>query len=414
MKIAILVGRSWEGAGVTRYICELYAFLEKNNVECKVYEINDKKWGRASAQQLPPYEKITQDNIKTVVNDLNKFDCVFINSCPSIKHAQWAIDGFLQLVKDLTTKKIVFQNDHKIASIHRNANFFEICNLCDGIVSHSITSPFYNKLVSIFGEEIKDKFIQLHVGFDFIPLEKYRKENHFKKITYLGRYATFKQPDRLFGFLPYAKQNNLLLEMKGVERSLGALNIFYEDIEKKIPNSKIHEMNKKAITDSLVLDCKEMDYDHVYIYGPYEYNEGMEFLSSSLVGADFYHLSADAYGNNLEYAQCEIVGLHIIPMFDHHWAENCYVFDKRGNNTGKRFIDLDTYGLFVKKDLSNVPETIDKINHIYSNKALKKRYLECSFEITRDHCDSEWIFSQLLNDVAKIEKTKIKSVKALF
>lgn len=414
MKIALCLFRSIEGAGITQYTRQLSEFLTKNDVEHKIYVLDDKKWPRANCQSFPPYIKVNKENINTIYKELNAFDIVFINSVPSTKHSQWAIDGFLQLVKNLTTKKIVFQNDHKIASIHRNANFFEICNLCDGIVSHSITSPFYNKLVSIFGEEIKDKFIQLHVGFDFTPLEKYRKENHYKKITYLGRYATFKQPDRLFGFLPYAKENSILLEMKGVERSIGSLNIFYENIEKRIPNSKIHEMNKKALENGLAIDNDKRDFDHIYVFGPYNYEDGMEGLSNSLCGADFYHLDKDAYGNNFEYAQCEIVGIGCIPMFDYHFGENCYVFDKNGNNTGKRFIDLDTYGLFVKKDLSNVPETIDKINLIYSNKALKKKYLECSFEITRDHCDSEWIFSQLLNDISKIQKTKVKSVKALF
>ena len=414
MKIALLIGRNFEGAGVQKYVLEMTKFLEKNDVGYAVFAVDDKKWPRSNCQPKPKHSIISKENINTIYKELNTFDTVFINSVPSTKHSQWAIDGFLQLVKDLTTKKVVFQNDHKIASIHRNANFFEICNLCNGIVSHSITSPFYNKLVSIFGEEIKDKFIQLHVGFDFTPLEKYRKENHYKKITYLGRYATFKQPDRLFGFLPYAKENKIHLEMRGIERSLGALNIFYENIEKKIPNSKIYEVSKKALEEGLVIDNDKRDFDHIYVFGPYNYEDGMESLSNSLCGADFYHLDKDAYGNNFEYAACEIVGVGTIPVYDYHFGENCYVFDKKGNNTGKRFVDLDTYGLFVKEDLSNVPETIDKINHIYSNKALKKRYLECSFEITRDHCDSEWIFSQLLDDVSKIEKTKVKSVKALF
>lgn len=413
MKIALILGRGIEGAGVTRYMIEICGFLKKNSIEHTAYVVNDKKWGRGKAQDMPSYENITKENILTIADTLNKFDYVFINSVPSVKHSQWAQDGFLSMVKAIKTKKIVFQNDHKIASIWRNANFFDICNECDGIVSHSITSPFYNKLVTLFGADVRKKFIQLQVGFNFSQLAKYRKTEHYKKITYLGRFATFKQPERLYGFLPYAKNNNLLLEMKGVERSLGALNIFYDDIAKKIPNHRMVEVNKKTIENGLKIKNEERDLDKVYIFGPYDYVDGMETLSSSLVGADFYHLNADAYGDNFEYAQCEIIGVGTVPMFDYHWAENCYIWEN-GKKTNKKFVELDTYGLFVKKDLTNVKEIVEKINDIYSNNALHKKYLDCSFEITRNHCDSEFIFQNLIDAITELEKSKVIKSKSLF
>lgn len=413
MKIALILGRGIEGAGVTRYMIEICGFLRKIGIEHKVYVVDDKKWGRGKVQDMPEYNNITEKNIVTIIDELNKFDYVFINSVPSIKHSKWAIDGFLNMVKNIKTKKIIFQNDHKIASIHRNANFFELCNLCDGIVSHSITSPFYKKLIEEFGSEVKSKFIQLQVGFNFSQLDKYRKSDHVKKITYLGRYATFKEPDRLFGFLPYAKQNNILLEMKGVERSLGALNIFYDDIEKRIPKHDIIQVDKTFYQLGISSLDADRSYEYIYVFGPYEYVDGMETLSSSLVGADFYHLNADAYGDNFEYAQCEIIGVGTVPMFDYHWAENCYIWEN-GKKTNKRFVDLENYGLFVKQDLSNVKEIVEKINDIYSNKELKKKYLECSFEVTKNHCDSEFIFQNLINDIQKLEKAKIIKSKALF
>jgi hypothetical protein len=414
MKIALTMGRGKEGAGITRFCIELSDFLTKEKIDHDIFILDDKKWGRGGFQQFSKEPKyITKENISEIHNILNTYTYNFLNSVPSIKHSEWAIKGFLQMVKDIHTKKIIFQNDHKIASIHRNANFFEICNLCDGIVSHSINSPFYRKLVELFGDSVRSKFIQLQVGFNFSQLFKYRKENHLKKITYLGRYATFKQPDRLFGFLPYASNNGLLLEMKGVERSLGALNIFYDDIEKRISRHDMIEVNRKALENGLVIDNDKRDLSKIYIFGPYDYVDGMESLSSSLVGADFYHLAADAYGDNFEYAQCEIIGAGTVPMFDYHWAENCWIWEK-GKKTDKRFVDLDTYGLFVKKDLSNVQEIVEKINDIYSSKALEKKYLECSLEVTREHCDSEYLFENLINAVTNIEKAKIVKSKSLF
>ena len=413
MKIALILGRGVEGAGVTRYMIEICSFLKQKGIEHKVFVVDDKKWGRGNAQDMPPYDFITKDNIHLAADLLNEFDYVFINSVPSIKHSQWAIDGFFEMAKNITTKKIIFQNDHKIQSIHRNANFIELCDICDGIVSHSITSPFYKKLISIYGTDIQSKFIHLQVGFNFSQLASYRKDKHLKKITYLGRYATFKQPDRIFGFLPYAQENNLLLEMKGVERSLGALNIFYDDIENRIPKHNIIECNKKAIDNGLIIDNDKRDLTKVYIFGPYEYIDGMETLSNSLVGADFYHLAADAYGDNFEYAQCEIIDTGTIPMFDYHWVENCYIYEN-GKKTDKRFVDLDTYGLFVKKDLSNIPEIVEKINEIHVNPVLKKKYLDCSYEITRNHCDSSFIFENLLEGITHLTKAVVIKSKILF
>jgi len=416
MKIALINGRGREGAGVQRFAVELNRILVKQKIEHKFFVCEEKKWGRGNMQEFPDFKSITSKDMIDLEKELNTFDYVFIMAVPSVKHPQDCINNFYDLVKKITTKKIIFQNDHKIASIWRNANFLEMCNLCDGIVSHSITSPFYNKLITQYGEQIKSKFIKLRVGFNFEQLKKYRKENHVKKITYLGRFATFKQPERLFGFLPYARNNNLLLEMKGIERSLGSLPIFYDDIGKKIPKHDIYEVNAKTIANGLEVANEKRDFEHIYIFGPYDYIDGMETLSTALVGADFYHLDADAYGDNFEYAQCEIVGVGTIPMFDYHWAENCWVYEN-GKKTSKRFLDLENYGLFVKKDLSNVKEIVDKINEINSNKTLKKKYLDCSFEVTRDHCDSEWIFQKLLEDIQTLEKgvvIKSKKAKELF
>ncbi len=414
MKIALILGRGIEGAGITRYCCELSSWLIDQGIKTDVYTIDDKKWPR---RKLQSFKKdpimINKSNISKHSEILDKYDYVFINSVPSVKHSQWAIDGFLKIIQDLSTKKILFQNDHKIGSIRRNANFFEICKLCDGIVSFSITSPFYKKLISLFGEDIKNRYIPLINGFNFDNLIKYRKEKHYKKITYLGRFAGFKQPERLFAFLPYSKQNKILLEMKGVERSIGAVHIFYDDVKKRIPRNNIYEVTKKTLANGLEIDNDKRDYEHIYIFPPYEYTEGMESLSTSLFGADFYHLDADAYGNSIEYAQCEVIGVGSIPLFDYHWAENTWVH-KYGKKTDQRYIDVDYYGLFLKKDLSNVPEIVDKVNEIWSKPSLKKKYQECSLEVTKNHCDINYIYRDLLNNIKNIQKAKNFKNKTLF
>ena len=46
MKVAQVLGRGVEGAGITRYVIELAAYLKKSGIDFKVYVVDDKKWGR--------------------------------------------------------------------------------------------------------------------------------------------------------------------------------------------------------------------------------------------------------------------------------------------------------------------------------------------------------------------------------
>lgn len=414
MKIAQVLGRGIEGAGVTKYAIELNKYLIKHNIETNVYVVTDKKWGRANFQVFPSFNEITSENINDIIKQLNMCDYIFIHSVPSIKHSKSCIDSFLHLIKSTESKKVFFQNDHKSQSLHRNANLYEICSYCDIIAAFNTTCAFFKKLKENFGSTIVNKYVHLHNGFNFDEILSYRKENHSKKITYLGRFATFKDPNRLLNIIDKTKENNILLEMIGIERSLGALSIFYEDIDKRISNSKIIEVNKKSIEKGIQLEDSKRDLSKVYIWGPYIYNEGLTQLSTALVGCDFFNLDASAYGDNLEYAQCEIVGVGCIPLFDYHWAENCFIH-KDGKQTNQRFIDVNEYGLFLKKDCSNIDEIIDKINIIYNNKHIHKRYQECSYEITKNHCDLDSVFDMLINNIINFDFNKeIKSESSIF
>lgn len=417
MNIALVLGRGIEGAGVTRYVIELCNYFSKHSIKHTLYVVDDKKWPRAKAQVMPEYVTINKNNINIIYKDLNKHTHVILNSVPSTKHSQEIQDGFLEMYKKIENPfRIIMQIDHKLQSISRNANYYELCKLSDGILSHSNTSPFFKKLKTLQGNNVQYKFLKIHLSYDFSKLAKYRQNDHLKKITYLGRHAGFKHPDRLFGFVPYAKKNQLHLEMRGIERSIGALYMFY-DGDPKLKNARkdVAEVSKKNLMNGLLTDHKDRDYSKVYIYGPYNHDEGMKALSSSMIGADFYHLDPEAYGDNFEYAQCEIIGVGTIPMFDYTWAENVHIYNK-GVKTDQTFLDLDTYGFFVKKDLSNVEEVVDRINEVWNSPQLKKQYLETSFEVTRDHCDVEYNLNRFVEDLTTLEKRRVekKETKALF
>lgn len=410
MKIAQVMGRGIEGAGVTKYAIELNKFFKKNKIDSEVFVVTDKKWGRMNNQDFPKYKEIS-DYVETS-KYLNTFDYVFFHSIPSIKHSEECKNGFFEMVKNISTKKVFFQNDHKAQSLSRNSFLYETVELCDIVVAFNTTCEFFTKLKERFGSKVTSKYVHLHNGFNFEEMNMFRKENHDKKITYLGRFATFKDPERLIKIIDKTKKENIMLEMIGVERSLGALNIFYEDIDKRIPNSKVIEVNKKTLESGL--DLQNRDLSRVYIWGPYIWKEGVNQLSNAMFGSDFFHLKESAYGDNLEYAQCEIVSVGCVPIFDYHWADNCFIYEN-GKKTNTKFIDVENYGLFLKKDCSNVDEVINNINEIYNNKNLHKKYVETSYEVTKNHCDLNDVFSDLLNNILnhKYEEEKSEDIFSL-
>lgn len=398
MKIAQIMGRGIEGAGVTRYVIELNNTLKSKDIKADIFVVEDKIWGRSKNQGLNDYTPIDDIEFSELLNKLNEYDYVFIHSVPSVKHSEFIQEKFLKLIKELSTKKIIFQNDHKLQSISRNANFIEMCQYVDKICAFNTTCPFYKKLITTYGEDIKNKYVHLHNIYNFDKLIEYRKENQSKKIAYLGRFATFKDPQRLINMLPYTAKNNILLELIGIERSLGALNIFYDNIEQKIPSSKIIEVNKKNLDAGLLIEDNERDINKAYIWGPYEYKTGINQLSSSMFGASFYHLSPESYGDNVEYAQCEMIGVGCIPIFDSNFGDNCYAHEN-GIQTNNKFKDIENFALFLNKDLSNVDEVINSVNEIYLNKNIQNKYKEVSLDVIKKHTDSNAIVDKLLNDI---------------
>ena len=146
MKFALIMGRGIEGAGVTRFSAELYFHILENrkDIQCDIYSIDDKKWPRWKKQtDILPYIKLIKSNeINTISKYINdNYNYVLYPSVPAKKgFSDQTKNNFLNyLVKEISKpKKILIQLDHKIHSISRNANIFEISNEMDFIFFVSV------------------------------------------------------------------------------------------------------------------------------------------------------------------------------------------------------------------------------------------------------------------------------------
>jgi len=396
MKTAIILGRGIEGCGVTRYALEEQKWYHNNGIQCDIYAGSDKKWGRKDAQENNIIE-FGNDEIKSLAKKLDKeYDIVYYQSLPAKKgHSEEYQNLFYDyLVCDVQRPiKLSHQNDHKAQSLSRNSKIWETMAQMDASFTHSLTSPFAQKMKEF---NPKVPLIKMGLGFDFNSLRNYWKpaQTQKKRISYFGRFAGFKDPQRIIDMHEHLYAADIIGEMRGIERSIGSLDLFYSDLSDRVNSyrNNIYEVKK----DEQVIQ----DSSRVWIYGPYQRLEGIEELSTSMFGADFYNLEAHAYGDNMEFAMCEIIGSGSIPVFDSHWAQNC-------KHNGVNFSEIKDFAVY--SDRNDLKDTVNQMEELANDHHKRNARRERCFEIAKLHCDNEIVYSKMHNDALKVKKRNPKT-----
>lgn len=410
-KVAILLARGVEGCGVTRYALEEQKWYNNNGIQCDIFASLDKKWGRKKAQENNIIE-FNNSEIISLRDKLNKeYDIVYYQSLPSKKgHSEEYQKLFYEHLVCGVTKplKISHQNDHKLQSLSRNSMIWETMGQMDASFTHSLTSPFAKKMKEMNPHV---PLMKMGLGFDFDELIKYWKpiESQVPRISYFGRFAGFKDPKRIIDMQPLLQKYGIIGEMKGIERSIGSLDLFYNDLNDRQNSYKTNIVEVKPNT------IVKQTTDKVWIYGPYNRLEGVEDLSNSMFGADFYNLDAEAYGDNMEFAMCEIIAAGVIPVFDKHWADNCK------HLSGIPFKDIHDFAIYC--DRSDLESTVKQMYELsIDHKEREKRRIKC-LEWAKSHCDNSIIYAKMHKDAMQTIKrnnsTNINSAcssatKALF
>lgn len=396
-KIAIMMGRSIEGCGVTRYALEMQAWYKANGYQCDIYASSDKQWGRKDAQENEIIE-FDNDEVETLAKKIDStYDVVYYQSLPSKSHSEEYQQAFFEhMVQGIKNPvKLAFQNDHKLQSLSRNYKIWETMAEMDGAYTHALTSFFAKKMKEL---NPKVELIKMGVGFDFESLKQYWKpiDSQIRRVSYFGRFAGFKDPQRMITLQPFLQEVNIISEMRGIERSIGSLALFYNDLSdrKNSYKTNIYEVKKK---DKDLVQTPEK----VWIYGPYNRLEGVEELSKSMFGADFYNLEPELYGDNTEYAMCEIIAAGCVPVFDIHWAKHCKHED------GRMFDTISNFAIYSDgSSETGLRQTAQQLNELANDhKKREQRRLDC-FEIAKSHCDSDTVYRQVHSNAVRLLESK--------
>tara|TARA_R100000781_G_scaffold60273_2_gene38514 strand:- start:2073 stop:3251 length:1179 start_codon:yes stop_codon:yes gene_type:complete len=388
MRIAILLGRGIEGCGVTRFATELQSYLLNNNYKCESFAGLDKKWGRKNSQKTNIIE-FNNDEINKIKNKLNEFDIVFYQSLPSKSNSEFYKNKFFdELVLNINKPlKIIFQNDHKIHSLNRNSMLWETVSEMDCAFTFGKGTVF-NKKIKQLNINTPVKFF--NNGHDFTKLTHLIKKEQTKKLSYLGRFATFKEPDRMIYLQPLLSKHNIICEARGIEKSIGAKTKFFSTDQKdlKSPEHSNIKYRNKSIVD-------EQDLNYLHVYGPYDRLPTLELLSNNMFGANFFNLKKEEYNNIIEYTTLEMINIGMIVVVDKQWAQNNYHIE------GDSFYDLNC---FIYNDRNDYNSTVNNIVELANNQELRSKKRRLAYNVAKSHCDVNIAFKDLINKAKQVNK----------
>ena len=400
MKIAMIFGKGLDGCGVQRGAVEIATWAQRNDVQFDIYSMKGRAFARAKGHSMPtdPIE-FKHTDIPEITNKLNNnYDIVILNSYPSSKHSQEAIMMFYEgLVKKIEKPVLVgMMHEIKKANIDAIPMIIPMLNYCDLVYNFSEKTFFSKQLTSYLpSKSLGERMKRLKMWLDLREIEsnyrnKYSLENKDKKLTYVGRWTSMKDPRRLLDLHPIIKEidPNFHLALHGIERSIGAK---YDIIDH--PNSNyIFKFD----------GTYDWTQPGVPTYGPYVHAEGMKIISESLFGASFYRLPKEPhnYGDRMEYTQIEIIGCGTIPVFDKHYGE--HNIDSNGN----RYIDNDYLAVWSCRD--DLEGTAEELVRIANDTSEQKRYRDSSFEFINREFNADNVLPEMFDYILKIGKDNNK------
>lgn len=395
VRIALIYGQSIEGCGVTRNGSEMQEWARKNNVTLDIYSYDERTYNRRKVHRLD-FISFNEGDIPEIVRKLNTYDIVVFNSYPSNKFNAKAIVSFYEnLVKKVTTIKMGFMHELNKTNIDKIPFVVGLMNQMDVIYNFS-EETWFSKTISqvlpskVLGQRVK-KFT---MWFNFEELEenyrdKYRLSDKQRKITYIGRWTTMKDPRRILDLAPLlkARDPNFKCELMGIERSIGAKYDIFDH-----PNALDMTGKKRP----------ENPTGFVPVYGPYVRDEGMKHLAQSLFGASFYRMpkAPQDYGDRMEYAQIEIIAVGSLPVFDRHWGEHNHTSD------GTRYIDIPYSALY--SDREDLNGTVELLLGVANDETLQKRYRDTSYELVKREFNADTVLPQMFEYVLSIGKDEGK------
>lgn len=423
MRIVQLLGRI-EGSGVTRYTIELRnALIELGHTVDTYYFKND----------FPVHTLMqTIDNIKEfddpneIIDELNSADIMLINTIISANASKEQRDTFYKLIRDVKGPvKALFCLDHFTRGFMKfyGKELYDDPDLVmkhiDKYVTFSPTNPVFGAIEKRY-PEIRKKYVHLQLLYKYDDSKKYWKpfDKKYRRITYLGRAAQFKDPQRLVRHVDDFARYNFQAEMRGVTPTIKVSCV--PDFKYEIVDGVRVGLSKKTyfmdtplkvrrifpdIDDVSLIHFTDRDLHKVHILGRYIREEGIDALSYSMFGCDFYYPTHKwQFGSTIEFCIAEIAESGTIPVLDYDCLDTTYLYVD-GKKTDKTLLELDA-GIALKRDGSNIDEVLARMDELATDEKKYVDYLNHCCEIFKMHFEPKGIAKQLIEDLLSDDNTE--------
>lgn len=419
MKIIQFLGRI-EGSGVTRYIIELANALKSIGHDVEAIYFNNDLKPENDMQNIPGL--ICMNYSDELFNKLNSADIIFINSLISVRANKENRNNFYKTIKNVTGPiKVMFCNDHNMSGIRAYYGDEYVTNPdllvkhIDKFVTFSPYAPIIQKIAEVY-PDIMNKYVHMQHPYTFSDTPFVDFDDKYRRVSYLGRIATFKDPMRLLRTRDEFFKNNYELEMRGIAKTIFSSTV--PDLIYKI-NDKKERVGKSDVTIDLttstflnrylnakcpnenpaLIHWSDREKDKIYLFGRYKREDGMNAIKYSLYGCDFCYDRKNPliFGDNIEYCVAEIVDMGTIPLVDYSTMEHCMKYENNVR-TNISFLDLPS-GIALKADCSNINEVIDKLNYLSSDKNAYDKYRTECLSLYKEHYDPKRVAIRLIEDL---------------
>lgn len=368
--------------------------------------------------------KMFDYNNQTMIEEINSSDYVIVQDLLKKDTPEEIKTKYYDFIRNITPQKILFLNSHTIGmyrfygvELFKDRDFM---SMFDYISTFSEGCVISTILKETFGpEEYHKRFVHMLLTYPFdenVKKQWVDFEDKQNRVTYIGRFATFKHIDNVVKLHKYCS-DDFEFEMRGIDRGFGPISIpdlFYEiDNDKKKsfkesiigPSKRTEIIDKKwrqrnNVTEDDLLIQRPYYSDKIFIFGPYRREDGLTVIRNSLFGIEPFRLKKpEYYGDDIEYAMFEIVENGTVPIFDSFTANNIQMYNC-GVNTGKTMAELEA-GVFLDPDLNNAEEVVEKLKFLRDNKYAYNDLREKCWNIYKEHSDPVGIMNKFFEDIKK-------------
>ena len=428
MKIIQFLGELDEH-GTGRYIIELNKALKMigHDVEIVYFE-NSFDDDKLFVQKIPNVTCMKYGD--ELLNKLNSADMVFINIMIHVKAKEQSRKEFYDIVNRIDNPTVVaFNNEHGLPRWQVYYNEFtggedklDLLRRIDKFVTFSPYNKLFQKLKKIY-PEIDKKFVHLQHPYSFSETNNFVDfDNKYRRVTYMGRFASFKDPSYILRHRSHFIDNNYQLEMRGMVRTFTMATVpgmVYVDFNAK-PRVKspfvLELLTQKNINeyypdesknDPDLIHLKDRDIDKIYLFGRYKREKGMEAMSHSLFGCNFiYFKNHLMFGDNVEYTVAEMIDMGTIPLLNYELMSNCRLYDKDGNVTDKIATDYPC-GICFNREGENAAEAVEQMNKLANDKKAYDKYRHECLAFYKELFNPAKVASKLIKDIMNPDNSHI-------